>query len=171
MTGSDRDSILSTFWRSVAPPPAFGVCAIIPEFSVPNNTANAPALASLLADAIDEVRYTLPAIGMLQLATMVGKLAGLMAASGLLKTGGCERLLSRYDGDDDSLAAAAVNAAANGVSASEVRQALASIGVSARDLAGRWETWNARRARDESGRPTNFLALLLAISESVTVTS
>jgi hypothetical protein len=91
------------------------------EFSVVNNAGDAAALASLLADAIDEVRYTRPEIGIVEWSTIVGKLAGVMAASGLLKTGGCERLLARYDGDDASLAAAVVNAAANGVPASEVR--------------------------------------------------
>lgn len=137
------------------------------EWSTLNSVDDAGGFASLLADAVDEVRYTLPEIGIAQWSTMAGKLAGVMAAIGLLKDGGCERLLARYDGDDDSLAAAAINAAANGVPAWEVRQALASIGVEAGELAERWETWNARFARDEGGRPSNYLAQLLAIGEAV----
>ena len=76
-----------------------------------------------------------------------------------------------YDGDDDSLAAAAVNAAANGVPVWEVRQALASIDQDATEFAGRWATWNDRLAKDERGRPGNFLTQLLAISEAIAETS
>ncbi len=123
-------------------------------------------LAWSLADAIDEVRYTLPEIGLAEWSTLVGILAGSMAGAGLLKDGGCRRLLARYVGDDNSLAAAAVNAVANGMTAWEVRQALASIGEDVGDLTVRWETWNERFARDGSGKPSAFLGQLLAVSQA-----
>jgi len=138
------------------------------EWSTLNNANDATAFASLLADAVDEIRYTLPEIVTVWWSSLAGKLAGVMAATGLLKNGGCERLLARYDGDDDSLAAAVVNAAANGVPDWEVRQALTSIGVDAKELAERWETWNDRFARDADGKPSKFLTRLLAISEAAT---
>jgi hypothetical protein len=138
------------------------------EWSKLFNNDDVRALASLLADAIDEMRYTLHDPVGDQWPTLAGKLAGVMAATGLLKDGGCERLLARYEGDDDALAAASVNMAANGVPSWQVRQALASIGVDAHELADRWEGWNRRVARDRSGKPTDFLKCLQSISEAVT---
>jgi hypothetical protein len=137
------------------------------EWSVRDSADDAGALAALLATAIDEVRYTLPEIGIIPWSTFVGRLAGVMASAGLLKYGGCEQLLARYDGDDESLAFAAVYAVANGVPAAEVKQALVSIGVDARELAQRWNTWNARFERGDNGKPSSFLAYLQAISEAV----
>ena len=137
------------------------------EWSTLGSANDAGALASSLADAIDEVRYTLPEMGLSEWSSLVGKLAGVMAATGHLKDGGCEQLLTRYDGDDDSLAAAAVNAAANGVPAWEVRKALTAIGEDASKLAERWATWNQRLAKDERGQPGTFFVHLLAISKAI----
>lgn len=134
------------------------------ELSAAINPDDARALATLLADAIDEARYTLPEMGVFEWSTVVGNLAGVMAATGLLRDQGCEQLFARYDGDDESLAAAVVNAAANGLPGSEINRALASIGVNALQLTDRWASWNQRVAKNRNGQPTSFLKHLSAIS-------
>jgi len=136
------------------------------EWSSLRSADDASALASSLADAIDEVRYTLPEIGVFEWSSLVGKLAGVMAATGLLKDAGCGQLLTRYDGDDDSLAAAIVNIVANGVSVWEVRQALHAMGENATKLVERWAAWNQHHAKDKRGQSSPFFVQLLAISKA-----
>jgi len=146
-----------------------GLCML--EWAKLAQTAgNIEALASSLADAIDQVRYTLPELGVAEWSALSGSLVGAMAANGLLKEGGCERLLARYQGDDGSLAAAAVNAVANSVPHHEVHQALASLGEDAGELAERWARWNNQFAKDGAGHPSEFLSHLLAISSQGAVT-
>lgn len=126
--------------------------------------ANPGPLAIALADAVDELRYGAFEIGLSQWSGLAGTLARGMATHGLLDSDGCSRLLRRYHGDDDSLAAAAVNARDGGVAAELIGRALADMGDRGPDLAGRWARWNDRLARDENGKPGRFLELLTEIA-------
>lgn len=133
------------------------------EFSAVGDTG-CHELASMLTDAIDEVRYTFPEIGLSEWSSLAGSLAGIMASRGLLKGVAVDKLLARYHGDDAALAAAMVNMAANGVPAVDIRSALASLGDDSGHLIRRWEAWNARYARDKQGKPSAFLVSLMEIS-------
>lgn len=121
-------------------------------------------LAAALTDAVDEVRYTLPEIGVSEWPSLAGSLAGIMAARGLLAGDAIGELLGRYHGDDAALAAAMVNMAANGIPAHDVRRALEAMGERADRFVRRWEAWNDRLARDETGRPGDFLTRLMEIA-------
>ena len=134
------------------------------QFQAATEGENGAGLATALADAVDEVRYTLPEIGITEWPSLAGSLAGIMATRGLLAGDAVGGLLARYQGDDAALAAAAVNMAANGVPATEVRRALESLGERADRLARRWEAWNDRFARDDRGKPSDFLARLTEIA-------
>ena len=134
------------------------------QFQAATEGENGAGLATALADAVDEVRYTLPEIGLTEWPSLAGSLAGIMATRGLLAGDAVGGLLARYHGDDAALGAAAVNMAANGVPATEVRRALESLGERADRLAQRWEAWNDRFARDDRGKPSDFFARLTEIA-------
>ncbi len=121
-------------------------------------------LATALADAVDEVRYTLPEIGIYEWSSLAGSLGGIMATRGLLAGNAVGGLLARYHGDDAALATAMVNMAANGVPALEVRRACEEMGEPVDQLVRRWEAWNGRVARDASGKAGDFLVRLMDIA-------
>ncbi len=127
--------------------------------------SNPGPLATALADAVDELRYGAFEVGLSEWSGLAGALARGMATHGLLDGNGCSRLLRRYQGDDDSLAAAVVNARDGGVATELIGRALADMGDQGPDLADRWARWNDRLARDENGKPSRFLELLTEIAQ------
>ena len=136
------------------------------QFQTAAEGEDSVGLAAALADAVDEIRYTLPEIGISEWPSLAGTLAGIMAARGLLVGDAVGGLLARYHGDDAALATAMVNMAANGVPASEVRRALEAIGENADQLVRRWEAWNDRFARDGNGKASEFLLRLTEIGSA-----
>ena len=122
-------------------------------------------VASRLSDMVDELRYTLPELGHGSWSEIVGTMAGVMAAHGLLKDSAtCSAFLSRYVGDDDALASAVVNALANGASREDLVWGLCDNGEDPRELTERWMRWNYRLARDQQGGLSLFASRLAEIA-------
>lgn len=109
---------------------------------------------ALLADAVDELRYCLPTMGFGDESGLAGGLVSALAAAGLLDIELLSGLLRRYDGDDESLAAAVASSLANGMAAVEVREALCAMGDDGDGLVARWKSWNGHRTVDAGGKPT-----------------
>jgi hypothetical protein len=131
----------------------------------PDNTTVCLTLLRVVADVLDELRYGVPEVGLDRWSTLVGTLAAVATRIGLLRDEPARQaLLGRYLGDDDALAAAAVNMMANGVTAKDVSRAIRSLQADPADLFVRWLRWNERFAYDRNGKLNDFASKLSALS-------
>jgi hypothetical protein len=114
-----------------------------------NRDAIAPPLAYLLQDMIDEYRYCFPPILLGRAARLVGRLSIDMAVAGLLgQAESIKGFVSRYDGDDDALVAAAANAAASGIPPGTIASGMKAAGVDICSLRDRWISWMKKRSHE-----------------------
>lgn len=105
-------------------------------------------LAHLVSNIVDEIRFSLPGVGLNSWGTLSGRLAATMADSGLLtrNVDAMEDVLERYLGDDEGLVYVLVNIARDPVDRHEVGQVLNNLGVELQELTDRWLLWNRREA-------------------------
>jgi hypothetical protein len=139
--------------------------ALLSVFGRSDFAAVARPLAAFLGELVDEIRYGIPPIGNRSWATLEGNLAGALSSLGLLSgSDECRRLFARLEGDDDALAAAAVNAAANGVRRELLAASLKAAGIEPSVLLDRWLAWNERIGGPKL-KETPFAVQLAAVAD------
>lgn len=122
-----------------------------------------PELKDTIQDAVDEVRYCYPSIGLNDWSSLVARLAGGLAAAGHLSDeAACGALFRRLDGDDDALGAAAVTAAAI-LPAAVVASGLRLAGIDPQTLVERLKEWHQSRSSVFADR---WFGVLASIGEA-----
>jgi len=126
--------------------------------------AHLQSLAILIADQIDEIRYSMPAVGLDSWDVLPGRLAAYLAEINLLvEPGFTEELLVRYIGSDEALANFLVNAVRNETLRTHITGVLKSLNLDVRTLTSRWEIWHDRDTATSSPLAIEFYKQLVAL--------